>query len=123
MRFVSIGLFAFALFLWNYYDGVLMRNFTYFNQISVEYALLGSLNSAAFLMAAQTAMYVAGYEKASVVLMCLGIMVLLYRPLFFLEYVGGEVSKAFLLLILLGMALVFMTRRKGTAKSVGGSAS
>ena len=85
MRFVSIGLFAFGLILWNYYDGVLMRNFTYFNQISVEYALLGSLNSVAFLMAAQTAMYVSGYEKASVFVMCLSLAVLVYRPLFFLK--------------------------------------
>ena len=123
MRFVSIGLFAFGLILWNYYDGVLMRNFTYFNQISVEYALLGSLNSVAFLMAAQTAMYVSGYEKASVFVMCLSLAVLVYRPLFFLKFVGGEVSKAMLLLVLLGTAIVFMTRRKGTAKSVAGYAA
>lgn len=123
MRFVSIGLFAFGLAMWKYYDNVLIKNFSYFNQVSVEYALLGSLASVAWMMAAQTAMYVAGYEKTSVFVMCLSIAVLVHRPLFFLKFVGGEVSKAMLVLSLLGTVLVFMTRRKGTAKSVAGYAA
>ena len=99
-----------------------MRQFAFFNEISVEYALIGSLNTVAFLMAAQTSMYVAGYGKSSIFVMCLSILILMHRPVFFLKYVGGGVSQAMLLLILVAMTFVFVTRRKGTAKSVGGSA-
>ena len=100
-----------------------MKHFLLFNQISVEYALLGSLNSVAFMMAAQTSMYVAGYEKVSILVMCVSIAILMRRPVFFLKYVGGEVTQALQLIILLAMAVVFVTRRKGTVKSIAGYAA
>ena len=101
----------------------MMEHVDLFKTISIEYALLVSFNSAAFMMAAQTSMYVAGYEKASIFVMCMSIVVLVYRPLFYLQYLKDLVSQALQVIILLAIVLVLVTRRKGTKKSIAGYAA